>query len=389
MIRKLKPFSRFAAVRALSSVVTISLFGVFARRLNDQDLENALSFSLIFGFFAALARMLPSFAAKVQPDYNSKQRQTAVLLGYKSVLSAQIFLAPMFFIISRETTLDLDITIYASIILIVCSVDFDLIRAAKGKEMVFPPLFLGGSAISLTYFSSVGHPTGQDAFIATIIQWLPVALFSVFCILKIKIGRILSMPLNSMHLISSLLIVSFDGLILNLPMMKFIPLDTEVRIEAAVLIRSFTSSLVFFPYFIFVTNKTPRSQRNANPAAQRWIFFSLLFASSVIMCMIYVIYFRLVSGSSLSLISVATLAPLSLGFSLYYACARFISVTEQSSPLFVASIISASTLYTVIFLIFRLETDHVILAQAIAFGAMSIVTLSAFRLRSSTQEQGN
>lgn len=376
MINKLMSLAKYVFVRGLSSVITISVFGLFARRLIHHDLENALSFSLIFGFFGALTRTLPSFAARIQPNHSLEERQSAVLVGYKSVLLAQMVLTPVFLLMAFGITANLLISLFAVLILVVSSFDFDLSRAANAQEMVFPPLFLLGSVVALAYFGLHSSPYQDTAFIATLIQWVPVALYSGYRLTRVGLRGIRQASVTAGHVFSSLLIVSFDGFILNLPMMPFIQTSADIRIEVAVLVRNFTSSLFLLPFLIFLTNKATLQGDDNRVRYQKWIFFAVIFGSSVLAFFVYIVYFGIISGRSLAPSSLLTVAPLAFGFAAYYANARYIKTENQTGvplavSMFLIATIAAATLYFI-----APGAAQVLLLQALSFIAMTAAILA-------------
>lgn len=380
MSKRFADLIKYVFVRGLSSIVTISIFGLFARRLIHHDLENVLSFSLVFGFFVALTRTLPSFSAKIQPSHSSEERLSAVLVGYKSVLLAQMLLTPVFLSLAFGITTNPMVSLLAALILFVVSFDIDLSRAANAQEMLFPPLFLLGSLVALAFFGLHPSPNQDTAFAATLIQWVPVALYSGFRLVGLGLNRIGRAPISLAQVFLTLLIVSFDGFILNLPMMPFIPTSAATRIEIAVLIRNFISSLFLLPFLIFLTNKVKLQDGDRRARHQKWIFFVGIFGSSILAFFIYIAYFGLISGKSLAQSSSLTVGPLALGFALYYANARFFKSGRQTGLPLVAVMFLIAIVTTAILYFTNLGASQVLLVQACSFIAMTAAFVAIDRL---------
>ena len=376
MTDKLMSLAKYVLVRGISAVITISLFGLFARRLIHNDLENALSFSLVFGFFGALTRTLASFAARIQSSYSLEERHSAVLTGYKSVLLAQGVLVPAFLVTAFGITASPLISLVAALILVVSSFDFDLSRAANAQEMLFPPLFLFGSIVALAYFSLHPFPTQHTAFIATLIQWVPVALYSVYRLLRVGLCRIGQAAVTINHVFSSLLIVSFDGIILNLPMMPFIPTSEDIRIEVAVLLRNFISSLFLLPFLIYLTNKITSRESDRGLRYQKWIFFAGIFGSSLLAFFVYIVFFGIISGTPATPSSFQAVAPLALGFAAYYANARYLKSASQGSVPLAASMFLIAIGNTATLIFTSPSAAQILLLQAVSFIALTATMLA-------------
>jgi len=366
-------FIKYIFVRGLSSIVTISVFGLIARRLNHNDLENALTFSLIFGFFASIIRTFPSFAAKIEPSQDKFEKVTAALSGYKSTLQAQMLIAPLFFIIAFRITGSASISCVGLLILLSATIDFDLFRAASGLPMLFPRLFLFGSICALIYFSIISNPTQSDAFISVLIQWIPIAIFSIRQLFIVGIKKIISIAVSVPHTFTTLLIVSFDGLVLNLPLMPFIDMSSNVRIEIAVLIRNFTSSLFILPFLLFLTNKINFDVGDRRYKFRKTILFFGILISSISVFFVYISYFSIISGKSISPFSFFIVVPLFLGFSFYYANARFLKTFPYTAVWLSLSIAVIAVGASTFFLIFPLRPSVVLVVQSLAFFALGLI----------------
>lgn len=375
-LTNMRGLARYVLVRGLSSVITISIFALFARRLPQHDLENALSFSLVFGLFTAVGRTLPTFAARIRPDHSFEERQLAVLVGYKSVLQAQIVLAPILLLVALGITANPFVSLFATLILALAAFDFDLLRAAKGQDMVFPSLFLFGSIFALAYFGLHSSPTQRTAFIATLVQWIPVALYSGRLLLQTGMHRLRQVSVSAGRVFSAFLMVSFDGFILNLPMMPFIPTGADARIEVAILVRNFISSLFVLPFLMFLTNKVSLQEDDKRAQYKRWIFFASIFGSSVLAFFVYITYFGIISGTFLPPSSFLMIAPLTLGFAAYYSNARFLKSEGQASTRLALSMLLIAIVATATLYVARLGAAQTLLVQALSFFAMTAVILA-------------
>ena len=376
-IKKFKSLVRYAFVRGISSILTISIFGLFVRRLPPQDLVTALSFTLVFGFFASLNRIIPSFAAGIQPNHSLQERLSLALVGYKSVLLAQIFLTPVFIIVAFRITDSLLISLFAAMILMVLSFDFDLSRAANAQEMIFPPLFLVGSFCALAYFELQSIANQRTAFVATLIQWVPVTVYSGRYLLRVGLGKIGQTSVTTSRVFSSLLIVSFDGLVLNLPMMPFITTSAENQIEVAILLRNFISSLFMLPFLIFLTNRMSILEGDQWDRHKRLILFIGIVGSSVLAFFLYNEYFCIISGSSLSQSKFWNVLPLTFGFASYYTQARYINMDKHPKVLLAISMFTIISVALATLYFARLGAAQVILLQALSFLAMTVTIASS------------
>lgn len=373
MSSTLVSLAKYVASRGLSSVITISLFGLFARELTGYELGNALSFTLVFGFFAASTRTLASFAARLEPKLTAKDKLSRVLIGYKAVFLAQFLLVPLFFASAFAITMNPFIALSASLILLASGFDFDLLRAAKSQEMLFPPLFLCGSIIALIYFALHSHPTQETAFLAVLIQWLPVALYSSVILQRIGLHRIRRVMVRLQLIFTNLLIVSFDGVILNLPMMPFVPTTEDIRIQVAILLRNFISALFLLPFLMYLTNRASNRDAVLPLSYHKWLFFTGIFFSSLLVFLVYIFYFRVVSGIAFEPSNVLLVAPLAFGFALYYANARYLeSSAREGLPLATSMLLIAVGAGTVI--VFATPNAMgIILVQAFSFICMAVI----------------
>jgi hypothetical protein len=203
-----------------------------------------------------------------------------------------------------------------------------------------------------------------------------VALYSCYWLLRVGLRRIGQAAVTINYAFSALLIVSFDGFILNLPMLPFISTSEDVSIEVAVLIRNFISSLFLLPFLIHLTNKVSLQENHRGARYQRRIFFAGIFGSSFLAFFVHILFFGIISGKSVAPSSFQAVAPLALGFAVYYANARYIKSASHGGVPLAASMFLIAIGATATLIIFRPGAPQILLLQAVSFIAMSAAMLA-------------
>lgn len=269
----------------LTRIVTffLSLY-LFSLLVKTDDGDSFIGFSLyaLMPIFYLTFKAACSNACKFQ---NISSIKAKILLfknfGYSLNLSRWIF-TTIFFFYNMYIGLSIPMSFLVCFIVFFISFDFDIFRSFFNKQIVFQYLMLIGFVMSILFLIFL-----QDLFlpwmtigylyaIAVILYFLPLAVFNIIFIIKIKYNLLL-FNYNKSNL-NTFLACFIEPILFSVP---FYLLQSELLKDYAILHRVCFASLLFTPLIRSWLDGAYLSEKNRTSP----LFFgaiSLLFASIII-----------------------------------------------------------------------------------------------------------
>lgn len=248
------------AVRLVSGLLSLYLFALMARLYPSSELKGLYFFLMIFGFAASALRTLANVLAGLQARHSrpTKLRRFKSCLGEVMIASAVV--VPFTLWLLADYTHSVLLLTAAAIVLAGAAIDTDPLRALLDRPPRFAQAFALGSALAVGWVLLMSRRGAEHAIVAILLQWLPVASLNFLIFSRIALDCIShTMSRLRRHTTSTaalFFVATFDGIVLNLPFLLGSHIPESVGIDAAVVIRIFSASLIMFPLVLHWSNSS-------------------------------------------------------------------------------------------------------------------------------------
>jgi len=251
-------FATHLATRLVSGLLSFYLFSVIARQYSIVDAKQIYFFLFLLGFFTAAQRALATVSAGIVPSSRRSAKLTDVHRAIVQVVLGACLMMPLAGVILSSGTSDPWVIASAVLIVGLCGLDVDLLRAAVGRSPAFPVAFALGSVLAVACISLPVAPAPRLAFAAVLLQWVPVCLLNLWMARRFAVRAGLSLRLvgfrQSLMTLALLIVALFDGVLLNLPFLLGDRVPAQLGVELAVVVRVHVASLLLFPLVQYWSN---------------------------------------------------------------------------------------------------------------------------------------
>ncbi|WP_236674948.1 hypothetical protein [Piscinibacter sp. HJYY11] len=385
-----------AAVRIVSGLLSIYLFSLIAKHYAAGDAKDILFFLFVLGFFAAALRSLSAMAAALDRHTRTSDKLRRVAHSAQTTAIGSALLMPVIMFVLGRSHPPALVLAAAALLIFTCALDGDLVRALVARPPLFSTLFAAGNLISVTWLHSQNGWPRDAAFIAVLLQWLPVCVVNGWvamrrlCPLRMQIGAPGSR--SAAYLATILCVALFDGLVLNLPFLFGKGLPAEVGLDIAVVIRIFSASLLFFPLGMHWLNSGAIG-RFANrlhwQPLRTYLVFQLV--ASLVTGIGFATFFVLFSHRTMSISQFVAFGGLVTAYCTYASFARFHGALLPGRQLVPGLLVVLGTLLVAFLVIPHLTTPgalSIAVIQALGLAAGSAMIVIIQRTRGTATSQG-
>lgn len=317
-----------AAVRVASGVLSLYLFALIARFYSADDVKDLYLFLMIFGFAASALRTLANVSAALQATHSRTCKLRRIKSAAGEVMFATLIVVPVALGLLAKHVHHPALLVCAAVVLLGAGLDSDPMRALFERPARFATAFASGSALAVSWLLVFAPGSANHAVIAILLQWTPVALFNFIGLLRIGADSMaagVARLRNDATSVGTLFVVaSFDGLVLNLPFLLSGNESASTSIDAAIVIRIFSASLIMFPLILHWSNSSMLAHLahhlRMTPAPT---YFSLQAAAAAICGLVFGMAYAWISRQPLGLSHVSMFMTLAAAFCAYTTAARF------------------------------------------------------------------
>jgi len=239
--------------RLASVGVSFILFAWIGKVLVASDAANAYAFTYALGFGLAAARMTLQIGAGITGHERLAQRMREAHRG----LALLKTLLPLLFVgvaaAAWSHTHSLVLSVAAGVVAVAASLDIDLLRGTTGRASLFSSSFAIGCAIALAMLVFVLPHTLNGVVIALLIQWIPTCAINVRTWPRLRAARL---PARTpwTDVLATLLLSTFDGLVLNVPFLGIFMLPVALVLDMSLIVRIYVASLPMLPLLLHWMN---------------------------------------------------------------------------------------------------------------------------------------
>lgn len=370
------------AVRVVSGVLSLYLFALVARLYPANEVKDLYFFLLIFGFAVSALRTLANVSAGLHVTHSKAAKLRRVKSATGEVLLASLLVVPVAVWLLSQHARQPALLTCASVVLVGCGIDSDPLRALVDRPARFAALFAFGSALAVAWLLVMAPGRTDHAVIAMLLQWVPVAAVNLACLRRIGVDSIaagLCRLRNDVVSVGTLFVVAiFDGFVLNLPFLLGGRASAAVGIDAAVVIRIFSASLIMFPLILHWSNSSTLAQvARRVGVAPGTAYFSMQATSAIVCGLVFGLAYAWLSQQRLGLPQLGMFAALVVAFCAYTTAARFGGRLASGRVLAPAlSTVAACTLAGGLYLVTRPAAHALAIAAlqctALLFGGLAI-----------------
>lgn len=253
MPRLLQQATLHLGARLGSVGLSFLLFAWIGRVLPAPNAAEAYFFSFALGFGLATARMCLQLGAAVDGMARATQRNREARRGFQIQRRMLPLLAIGIGVVTWVHTGQLMLVLTAMAVAVLAAPDLDLLRSIVGRASLFSLTFALGSLLALALLQWVLPHTLTGVVLALLIQWLPVCLLNIFAWQRI-FWRSRGDTLSRGIVAGTLVLASFDGLVLNVPFLGWLRLSASTSLDLALVVRVFVASLPLLPLMLHWTN---------------------------------------------------------------------------------------------------------------------------------------
>lgn len=316
------------AVRVVSGLLSLYLFALIARLYPADEAKDLYFFLLIFGFAASALRTLANVSAGLDAARSRTWKLRRIQSATGEVVLASVVFLPVAIWLFGQHVRHPPLLGCAALVLAGAAVDSDPLRALVDRPARFASLFALGSALAVGWLLLMAPGHADQAVIAMLLQWLPVAIINFAGLRRIAIDSMaagLRRLRSEAASVGTLFVVAiFDGFVLNLPFLLGGHVSAAVGIDAAVVIRIFSASLIMFPLVLHWSNSSTllqvARQLGVAPGAA---YFSMQACAAIVCGIIFGWAYSWLSGQRLGLPQLAMFTALVVSFCAYTTAARF------------------------------------------------------------------
>jgi hypothetical protein len=316
------------AVRVVSGLLSLYLFALIARLYPADEVKDLYFFLLIFGFAASALRTLANVSAGLDAARSKTWKLRRIQSATGEVLLASLVFVPVAVWLLGQHVRHPALLACAVLVLAGAAVDSDPLRALVDRPARFATSFALGSALAVAWLLLMAPGRADQAVIAMLLQWLPVATINLACLRRIGVDSVaagLRRLRSEAASVGTLFVVAiFDGFVLNLPFLLGGHVSAAVGIDAAVVIRIFSASLIMFPLVLHWSNSSTLAQVSRRlGVAPGATYFSIQACSAVVCGLVFGWTYAWLSQQRLGLPQLAMFTALVLSFCAYTTAARF------------------------------------------------------------------
>lgn len=337
------------AVRVVSGLLSLYLFALIARLYPANEVKDLYFFLLIFGFAASALRTLANVSAGLDAGRSRTWKLRRVKSATGEALLASLVFVPVAVWLLGQHVRNPALLACAALVLVGAAIDGDPLRALIDRPARFATSFALGSALAVAWLLLMAPGRADQAVIAMLLQWLPVATINLACLRRIGVD---SMAAGLRRLrgeavsVGTLFVVAiFDGFVLNLPFLLGGQVSAAVGIDAAVVIRIFSASLIMFPLVLHWSNASTLAQVSSRFGVTPGATYFFMQACSAVVCgLVFGWAYAGLSQQRLGLQQLAMFTALVLSFCAYTTAARFGGRTASGRVL--APVLAAVAAFT-------------------------------------------